>query len=133
MESAGGYGPLAASFSTGAATATLTDVKLAVFTSNPASGASFSVGLYSDSATSPVSLLDAIATVAENTLSSTVSVVDLTVGTPYVLAANTRYWIELAEPAGSAQWSWTADESGTGVSGESYVYSGSVLPNTDGP
>ncbi len=131
--SSGASGPLWASFSTGAASASLTDVALAVGTTDSASGQSFSVGLYADNATSPGALLDSIGTVAESGLSGTPSVVDLTLGTPYALAAGTRYWIGVAQPAGNAFWSYTLDQTGTEVGTEYYVYAGTVLPNVGGP
>ena len=117
-------GPLAASFSTGATAASLTDVKLLLTTTNVTSGESVSVALYDDNATSPGNLLQTIGNIAESSLTNPFTVVDLPLGTPYALAANARYWIELAEPDGGAKWSWTSDQSGTGVSGESYLFNG---------
>ena len=51
------HGPLYNSFSTVGST-TLTDISVFIGADNPADGGTFTIGLYSDSSTSPGSLLD---------------------------------------------------------------------------
>jgi hypothetical protein len=122
-------GPLADSFSTGSFTGNLTDVKL-VLQGVSGLGGSTLVQLLADSNSSPGTPLATIATINNNALPLTHAVVDLPLATPYALAMNTRYWVELS-PAGqdSAQWAWAAGLSDPGVAGEFFYGNGAVHTN----
>jgi|SRR5271157_1823949 len=53
--------------------------------------------------------------------------------TPYELAANTRYWIEIEGPNSSAYWAWTYDQNALGVAGEFFSnQNGTVWSNANG-
>lgn len=125
------FGPLFDSFSTGATPVNLTDVK--VLLSGSPSSATITVALLSDSSTSPGAVLDVIGTLSDNALSGTPTVFDFPVVPSFPLAANTRYWIELSSPDSTAEWSYSLDTSGPGVSGEFFGHQDQVFPNEEGP
>ncbi len=127
------WGPLADSFSTGSSSFSFGDLKLLLGAGSPTDGGSITVSLFSDSGTAPASSLDLLGTISDSALSSTPSIVDLTFG-PIPLAANTRYWIELADAGlangDSVSWSWTYSVSGPGVGSEFfYNLASGVSPN----
>ena len=122
--------PLANSFSTGGQSTLLTDVGLLVLALNPSSGGSFSVSLLSDNSTSPGVTLTTIATVDDSLLAATLGTFDYQLPTPYPLAANTRYWIELDSPSTTSEWSFTATNVGIGVDNEYVYYAGQVFANS---
>lgn len=145
--STGDSGPLADSFSTGANPFDFNSLTVALSGLN--TGDIVTVSLLSDASNSPGPVLEAFD--SDLFLSSTVT--DLTFGSgaapapsySYMLAPNTRYWIELSLNALGAElgnWSYSIDTSGTGVAGE---YSASqpnfsvgdhtwfVVPNSVGP
>jgi len=124
------HGPLADSFSTGAGFSVLTDLKLLVAATTPTDGDSFNVLLLSDTSTSPGSVLTTLRTVSDSSLTTTLSTVDIILSTPYLLAANTRYWIELSSPSTSGVWSFTTTNVGIGVANEYNFYAGSVSANS---
>ena len=129
-------GPLADSFSTGAAGFSLADVQL-LLQGNSSSSGSLSVGLYSDNATSPGTLLYNIGFLSDSSLTSALSVFDFPLASPYSLAPSTRYWLFVAGGTSSALWGWSLDQSALGVSGE-YFYNveygvGGAYSNIDGP
>jgi hypothetical protein len=126
-------GPLADSFSTGAAT-TLNDVKLLLGTSFIDTSSS-SVSLLSDNGTSPGSLIEHLGTISDSSLPmGSLAVVDFANFTPVALAANTRYWIELSSTDfSSAVWSFSDDISGPGVAGEFFSNDHGVMPDTLSP
>ncbi len=124
------HGPLADSFSTGAGSSMLTDLKLLVAAATPTDGDSFNVLLLSDSSTSPGSVLTTLRTVSDSSLTTTLSTVDIMLSTPYLLAANTRYWIELSSLSTSGVWSFTTTNVGIGVANEYNFYAGSVSANS---
>jgi len=116
------------SFSTGAASATLTDVKLLMDLGASGATGSFTVSLLADSGTHPGSVIATLATVSDTQLSGTgLAVLDLgrTTGvTPVALAPDTRYWIQLTTANNSdAFWSFDNDATGIGVAGESWFNS----------
>lgn len=90
----------------------------------PPAGLTITALLLSDSSTSPGSVLETIGSVDEDTLPSMVHVQYTFSPSPYLLAPDTRYWIELTsnDTTGSlawVQWDSSADLSGTiGTSGE---------------
>jgi hypothetical protein len=111
------------SFSTGAGTATLTDVKLLLGLGIAGATGSFTVSLLADSGTSPGALIATLATVSDTLVSGTgLAVLDLarTTGvTPIALAPDTRYWIQLTNSGNTdAYWSFDNDATGIGVAGE---------------
>jgi len=110
------FGPIAGSFSTDGFGTTLLEVSLKL--SGTADAGSVDVQLLSDSSTSPGSLLSTIGTLNDSLLSSTLLNYTLTLATPFNLAANTRYWINLVSNGSSANWAWSQDISGPGVAGE---------------
>jgi hypothetical protein len=124
------------SFSTGPSGFNLVDVKLLLMGS-PSPG-SLTVDLYSDSSTSPGAPLLNIGTLSDNELPSTLSVVDFALGSPYALAANTRYWLVLDSldyaNISSVLWSWSLDQSAIGVAGEYFGHDDPfVFSNIWGP
>ena len=124
------------SFSTGPSGFNLVDVQLLLM-GTPSSG-SLSVSLYSDSSTSPGAPLLTIGSLNDNALPSTLSAVDLALGSPYGLAANRRYWLGLdsldSASISTVLWSWSLDQSAVGTAGEYWGYGGPlVLSNTWGP
>jgi PEP-CTERM motif len=133
------WGPLADSFSTPASGFSLGDVQV-LLQGTPSPG-STTVSLFSDSSTSPGTLLTTIGTLSDNSLTAALSVFDFPLGTPYALAGNTRYWIVLSGDtvnSTTAEWSWSLDQSALGVAGEdfaNYGYSGGwqVYGNIGGP
>jgi hypothetical protein len=130
------FGPLYASFSTGASATALTDLKLRLGADDPAAGGSFAVSLLSDAALHPGAVLASLGILFDSALSSAPSsVIDIPIGTPIALAADTRYWIELSSDNTSATWAYSLDLSGTGVAGEYYDNVGGVSANnaSDGP
>lgn len=116
------HGPLYDSFSTVGST-TLTDISVLIGADNPADGGTFTIGLYSDSSTSPGSLLDSN-TFMDSALTTSLAVLSESVS--YSLSAGTRYWIGISSSDGSVFWSYDADASGIGVAGEYYDNQGGV-------
>jgi hypothetical protein len=124
------FGPLYASFSTGAYTSMLTDLQLRLGVGDPADGGSFTVSLLSNAGLNPGGMLASLGTVLDSTLSpAQSSVIDIRIGTPIALAADTRYWIELSSDNTSATWAYSFDLSGAGVAGEYYDNADGVYPN----
>jgi hypothetical protein len=128
-----GYGPpLYDSFSAGAAALMLVDVK--VLLSGIPDGASLTVDLFNDDATSPGTLLTQIGTLSDAGLSTTLTVFDFPLVSPYDLAPGTRYWILLNTTDGSsASWAWSLDQTAVGVAGQFFGHDATVTPDADGP
>lgn len=127
-----GYGPLYDSFTVGAGGFNLSDVKL-LLQGTPSSG-SLSVGLYSDSSTTPGGLLYAIGTLSDNALPVSLSVVDFPLGSPQALTAG-RYWLGLRSfdtNDTTALWGWSLDQLALGVPGEYLSSGGEVYSNEGG-
>lgn len=126
------YGPIADSFSTAEYAATLNQVSFKL-SGAPDSG-SVTVRLLSNLSNSPGSVLTTIGTLSDSLLSSTLSNYTVTLATPFSLAANSRYWIQLASNGSSANWAWSLDISGTGVAGEYIANGNGVFANaSEGP
>jgi hypothetical protein len=126
-----GLGPLADSFSTTTA-GTLSDVQLELQLMGVATG-QITAYLYSDTgAPSPGTSLYTLGTIVDSSVSNSGSIIDLS-GLSYALAANTRYWIYLADssapgtPGTSLWWYAEATNAGTGVAGE-YNYTAGATP-----
>jgi hypothetical protein len=99
-----------------------------------AAGGSITVALYGDSSGSPGTLLTTIGTLNDTSLTTGPTTFDFPLGAPFLLAANTKYWIGLSTANGStAFWNWSLDVSGVGVSGQFFFNNGGLSPNTDGP
>lgn len=128
------FGPLADSFSTGASRFSFDSLTVLLSGSSPTG--TITAYLLSDSSTSPGAVLETIGTLSEASLSGSNAL--YTVSTSYTLAANTRYWIELASNDTDRNWSWSLDTSGTGVAGEYFANQEGtgifgVFPNSEGP
>jgi hypothetical protein len=125
------FGPLADSFSTGDSTSNLTDVKVELFRVNAGTG-STTVSLVSDANTSPGTVLATLGSVSDSSAPNNSTVYDFSLVSPFGLAANTRYWIELT-PTPSTQliWDELSGTSGIGVAGEySFFNSYGTVPNS---
>ncbi|MFI5331920.1 MAG: choice-of-anchor R domain-containing protein [Desulfobaccales bacterium] len=118
------------SFSTGAGGYNLGRVELLVNGSATSTG-SFTVDLYSDNSTKPGSLLTILGTVNDNAFPSTGAVATFNLSSPYALAANTRYWIEIVSNNSAAAWDWAETSGGVGVAGEYWGDNGGdgIVPN----
>ena len=127
------FGPLADSFSTGANPVALTEVDLNLAAAPGGSGAT-TVSLYSDSSTSPGTLLDTIGSIDDSALTGNLAVYSFPLSTDFDLSADTRYWIELTAPATSgSEWAWSPDLTGPGVANEYLANAGGVFPNVGEP
>ena len=128
-------GPLADSFSTGSVGFYLTDVQVRLIEFGTIGNGSSDVELYSDSATSPGTLLTTIGTLADTQLTSGLTVYSFTLSTPYLLAANTRYWIGVsADPTNGSVAAWGSSDNDTdpGVYGQYIAYAGSIYSTGGG-
>jgi hypothetical protein len=126
------FGPLYDSFSTGLNFGPISLLDLFVGATLPTDGDTILVGLYADSSTSPGSLLASLGTISDSGLATTPAAITVSLTSNPVLASGTRYWIGLSS-VGSGIWQWSADTSGTGVSGEFFANSNGVFANTDNP
>ncbi len=108
-ETATGTDYVAASFTTGTSAFTLNSValELAATTAGAAT-----VSIYSDGGLQPGTLLE---TLTNPSTIPTALTADSFTSTGLALAANTTYWIVLAAPSGTYDWSWTADDTGSGT------------------
>ena len=113
-------------------TTSQTGVTIAVNGASSPPASSIAIALYSDSSGSPGTLLATIGTLDKSQLSASPATVDLPLATPYRLAANTKYWIGMSTAMSGPSWSWSADQIGMGVSGQSFANDGGVSPNTLG-
>lgn len=126
-------GPLADSFSTGGSPFSLESITV-LLSGDPATGGDFTLSLLADSATAPGAVLTTIGTLNDSVLSSLVLNVQFVLGSPFLLAPNTRYWVELSGSTTSASWAWSFDQAALGVAGEFLSTSVTgVLPNVNGP
>ena len=129
----GSFGPLADSFSTGAGGFLVNSVTLLLSGDNT-SAATFSVYLRNDTGGAGYGiLLDSFGTVSDTSLTAGLQPLTLTLASPYSLAPNTRYWIQVTGASSSAGWGWSLDQAALGVAGEYYENTNGVFPNTDGP
>jgi hypothetical protein len=120
----GSFKELYNSFSSDATGGALTDLKLQLECTDDCTG-TLDVSLYSDSSTSPGSLIAQLATVNDSDL-ATYSLVDIPLTSNPTLAPNTRYWIVFSGSTNDL-WFFTDDISGVGVANE---YQGD---NVEGP
>lgn len=127
-------GPLADSFSTGPNAFDFNS--LTVLLNGTPSPLATTAYLLSDSSSTPGSVLEEIGAISESGLKAQPTLFLLS--TSYMLSPDTRYWIELTSGDNNANWQWSADTSGTGVSGEFFAnFQGDggwvVFPNAQGP
>ncbi len=90
------------------------------------------VSLYSDSSTSPGTVISTLGTIADSTLPIN-QITNYTVPllSEPTVTAGTRYWIGLSD-TDNAFWSWSTNMTATGVPGEYWAYGGGVVePNTN--
>ncbi|HTW67952.1 MAG TPA: choice-of-anchor R domain-containing protein [Bryobacteraceae bacterium] len=127
-------GALAASFSTGASAFSFNDLMISLSDPEISDGGSVDVTLYSDTSTTPGSLLDTLGIILDSSLTTTNSSVDLSGFGTISLASDTRYWIELtAAGTSSAAWQYATPASGgLGTAGEFYYYGGTSYSDADG-
>jgi hypothetical protein len=121
--------PLYQSFSTGATSVFMDDLKLLLDVKGIDTG-SFTVGLYADNSTAPGTLLLNIAIVTDASLTMTATSYDFPVA-DFALAASTRYWIGLVPTPTNIEGSWESSNpqgGDTGVTGQFADYGGSVFP-----
>jgi hypothetical protein len=114
------------SFSTQGTATTLSQFDLLLNALNPGDGGNFGVAVLNDSGSNtPGSTIFASGYFNDSALTTSPSHVGFLFA-PISLAANSRYWIELFQgnTVSSAEWYWSADETGTGVLNE-YWCSGS--------
>ena len=122
-------GPLYDSFSTGDSALSLTDVQLLLAASNPGDGFSAMIVLAADNGTSPGTLVDFLGMVADSSLTTAPTVIDLPqTGGP--LAPDTRYWVGVIASNSSVEWAFDSVNDGTGVANEFNYYSGMVKANS---
>lgn len=121
------------SFSTGVGGFSLGDVQLLLEGPSLSDAASFSVGLYADSSTSPGSLISSLGTMNDSAVSNVGFTATDFSFSAISLSANTRYWIGLTSSNGSNT-RWSLGEGpqpgDVGVSGEFYDDSGSISSTT---
>jgi hypothetical protein len=111
----------------------LDDVEVTLLASNPKDGGMLNVGLYSDSSTSPNTLLDSLGTINDSSLTTSPAEYAIPV-TPFSLASG-RYWIVISSSDGSsAAWGMTDIMTGAGVSSGYFgdPYDGYVLNSNTG-
>lgn len=134
-----GAGPISESFSTGASSLDLVDVIVNLTSGGSVGSGVTTISLFSNNAIPvggpvPGTLLATLGTVDDNQLSSAFQGFDISLATPYALSPNTRYWIELSSTGSSiAQWAYTFNGSGIGVSSEYFNNSSGTSPTADGP
>ena len=124
------FGPLADSFSTGAATI-LVDVKLLLSGDSTSSGTTF-VYLLNDASTSPGSVIAQLGSISDSSLPIMPGVIDVSSFAPIILNATTRYWIELSSTNTTAGWAFSGDTSGPGVENEFFANQHGVFANSIG-
>ena len=147
-----GFGPVVSgfpygnSFATGASPFELSSVTVALeqccYETPPPEDLTISAVLLSDSSNAPGAVLETIGTLNEDTVSTpgppSFPPLDYTInGSPYALAPDTRYWIELTSndtsQYGYVEWGITYNVSGAGTAGQYYSADDGdiVLPDTD--
>jgi hypothetical protein len=120
-ETATGSAWLTASFGTGSSSVALESVTLLLANSTPGTA---ELDLYTNGLLSPGSLVARLTPPA--TYSTTLSDTSFA-GTGITLAENSTYWIVLKASTGAFDWSWTTDNTGTGIG-----YQGTWGTSTDG-
>ena len=122
--------PLNASFSTGAASVALSEVKLLLRKAASGSG-TINVSLLSDNRTAPGPLLENIGSVESGALSPDAQLVEIRVAPSRVLSANTRYWIEVSGSGNAGEWAYSRSHDGSGIASEFYKNSFGLHPDME--
>lgn len=118
------------SFSTQTTAEKLTSVVLSLKNDGSNQVGTTTLNLLNDNNINPGSNLLTIATINNSALTSSLANYTYTLATPYILTANTRYWIELNDGGNSTvQWSYEADNSGVGVANEYSFWQSTLYPN----
>ncbi len=118
------------SFTSGSTSLLMDDLKLNIVLGAPDSG-TFNIGLYSDLSTKPDTLLLAIATESDSSLTLSNAIYDFSVA-DFALTANTQYWIGLNPNPGTVNAKWLSapvQVGDTGTSGQSIDLGGTVFPS----
>jgi MYXO-CTERM domain-containing protein len=123
-------GPIYESFSTGANTGALSLLELSLAVGFSDSTYGITVGLYSDSSTSPGSLITTLATIPDSSLSTVPTLTNVSLSSNPLLTSGTRYWIGLSA-GGPGQWNYSITPGGTGVAGEYFDTFAGVYPTAD--
>ena len=128
-DSIAGFGPLYDSFTSAGSSQIITGLKLKLGGRRGGPG-QITVGLFSDSGTSPGALIATLGIINDATITET-NVYSLSLFSMPLLAASTRYWIGLSD-TGATAWTYPADKFGVGVSGEYFANQQGVGPNIYG-
>jgi hypothetical protein len=125
---------LFASFSTGGTPITLGLLQFLLDDPSPGDGGTIDVTLWSDLGGAPDIQIDDLGNIPDASLSPGGSLISLTVNDGLVLAAGTRYWIEMTSNsfATSSEWDLASGNAGTGVSSEFIDAYGNVFVNGGG-
>ena len=123
------------SFTSAAGSTTITDVQLSLLDGSASTdGGHITVELWSSSGNAPASELAVLGTIADSSLTSSLSIIDLTVGGAPTLSAGTRYWMVLTSTANSsAEWGEASSATGTGASTEYNSINGTSHADTANP
>jgi hypothetical protein len=127
-----GFGPLYDSFTSAGSSQTISGLDLRL-TGVPGTQGQTTVGLYSDSGTSPGALIAILNIINDATITAGTNNYSLSLLNMPLLAASTRYWIGLSDTGTAVEWAWSLDTSGVGVSGEYFANASDVFPNDLGP
>lgn len=124
------YGPLANSFTTGASAQYLTSVSALLQNGSNGVVGDLGLSLHADSGNAPGSTLVSLGTLSSSQVSSAgFAAYAFAPVTTFVLAGNTRYWIEIVALTPNAiEWAWSTDLAAQGVAGE---YSHSAILGTN--
>jgi hypothetical protein len=138
------YAVLGDSFSTGNSPFYLTQVELALKSFGKNTSGTTTVELFSNQSTtltqsdisngyssdSPLSYLATLGSIANNSITNAQTLYTFAPSSNYLLAANTRYWIEVTSTGHSAFWSYSGNSNPTD---ESYLYQSQSFTNASGP
>ena len=116
------YGPLANSFMTGAdANTVLSSISALLKNGSNSLVGDIKLSLHADASNAPGAELLSLGLFSSTGVStSAFAAYDFSLSTPYALAANTTYWVELeASSPNAIEWSWSGDLAATGVAGQS--------------
>ena len=110
VETATGLTNIAASLTTGTSSFSLKSVTLLL---DQATAGTATVAIDSDAGLQPGGLVGTLT--SPTTYSATPTNATFTSTAGIALAANTTYWVVLSAPSGSYDWSWSSEETGTGI------------------
>lgn len=124
------YGPLANSFTTGATAQYLTGVSALLQNGSDSIVGDFGLSLRAETGSAPGATLVSLGSLSSGQVASAgFAAYAFAPVTSFLLAANTRYWVEIASLAPNAiEWAWSTDLAAQGVAGE---YSHSAILGTN--